>query len=180
MRGIGAVAADRPLERIEGHDVAGAFPDRAEMGVAQQPRGGEFLDVTDAAAHLQRVTTDLARIAGGAEFQRRRQNTQQRRGVLAAGLGAVERVRGEKAHRQRLLGGQHDLHQLPPRQRQIDNALAEHHAILRHRHGVVMGAPHQRGGFDAVGKPRRIDHFGHLHEAAIELADRIGNQRPPA
>ena len=88
-RGIGAVAADRPLQRIERHDVAGAFPDRAEMGVAQQPRGGEFLDVADAAAHLQRVAADLARIAGGAEFQRRRQDAQQRRGVLAAGLGAV-------------------------------------------------------------------------------------------
>ena len=47
---------------------------------------------------------------------------------------------------------------------------------VRHRHGVVMGAPHQRGGFDAVGEPRRIDHFGHLHEAAVEPADRVGDR----
>ena len=153
-RGISTMAADRALERIERHDVAGSFPDRTEMGIAQQPRGGEFLDVTDAAAHLQRVAADLAGIAGGAEFQCRRQDAQQRRGVLAAGFGAIERVGGEKAHRQRLLGGEHDLHQLPPRQRQVDDAASEHHAILRHRHRVVMGAPHQRGGFDAVGEPR--------------------------
>ena len=175
-RGIGAMAADRALQRIERDDVAGAFPDRTEMGVAQQPRGGEFLDIADAAAHLQRVAADLAGIAGGAEFQGRRQDAQQRRGVLAAGLGAVERVGGEETHRQRLLGGQHDLHQLPPRQRQVDDALAEHDAILRHRHRVVMGAAHQRGGFDAVGQPRRVDHLGHLHEAAVEPADRIGDR----
>ncbi len=72
--------------------------------------------------------------------------------------------------------GEHDLHQLPPRQRQIDDAASEHHAILRHRHRVVMRAAHQRGGFDAVGEPRRIDHFGHLHEAAIEPTDRIRNR----
>ena len=49
-------------------------------------------------------------------------------------------------------------------------------AILRHRHRVVVGAAHQRGGFDAVRQPRRVDHFGHLHEAAIEPADRIGDR----
>ena len=54
--------------------------------------------------------------------------------------------------------------------------LAEHHAISRHRHRVMMRAPHQRGRFDAVGKPRRIDHLGHLHEAAIELADGVGDR----
>ena len=48
--------------------------------------------------------------------------------------------------------------------------------FLRHRHRVMMRAPHQRGRFDAVGKPGRIDHLGHLHEAAIELADRIGDR----
>ena len=103
-RRFGAMAADRALQRIDRDDVAGAFPDRAEMRVAQQPRGGEFLDVADAAAHLQRIAADLAGIAGGAEFQRRRQDAQQRRRVLAAGLGAVERIGGEEAHRQRLLG----------------------------------------------------------------------------
>ena len=121
-RRVGAVAADRALQRIDRDDVAGAFPDRAEMRVAQQSRGGEFLDVADAAAHLQRIAADLSGIAGGAEFQRRRQDAQQRRGVLAAGLGAVERIGGEETHRQRLLGRQHDLHQLPPRQRQVDDA----------------------------------------------------------
>ena len=167
-RGIGAMAADRALQRIECDDVAGAFPDRAKMGVAQQARSGEFLDIADAATHLQRVAADLAGIAGGAEFQGRRQNAQQRGGILAARLGTVERVGGEETHRQRLLGRQHDLHQLPARQRQIDDALAEHDAILRHRHRVMMGAAHQRGRFDAVRQPRRVDHLGHLHKTAIE------------
>ena len=69
------MAADRPLHGVDRNNIAGAFPDRAEMRVAQQPRGGEFLDVADAAAHLQRIAADLARIARGAEFQRRGQNT---------------------------------------------------------------------------------------------------------
>ena len=138
--------------------------------------GRKFLDVADAAAHLQRVAADFSRIARRAEFQGRRQNPQQRRRILAAGLGAIERVGGEKTHRQRLLGRQHDLHQLPPRQRQVDDALAEHHAVSRHRHRIMVRAPHQRGRFDAVGKPRRIDHLGHLHKAAVELADGIGDR----
>src|SRR6266436_9713731 len=57
-RAIGAMAADRALERIECDDVAGAFPDRSEMGIAQQSRGGKFLDVTDAAPHLERIAAD--------------------------------------------------------------------------------------------------------------------------
>ena len=65
---LGAVAADRAPQRIQRDDIAGAFPDRAEMGVAQQPGSGELLDVTDAAAHLQGVAANLARVAGGAEF----------------------------------------------------------------------------------------------------------------
>ena len=40
-RGFRAMAADGALERIERDDVAGAFPDRAEVGVPQQPRGRE-------------------------------------------------------------------------------------------------------------------------------------------
>ena len=48
--------------------------------------------------------------------------------------------------------------------------------FLRHRHRIMMRAPHQRGRFDAVGKPRGVDHLGHLHEAAVELADRVGDR----
>jgi hypothetical protein len=96
-RRIGAMPADRSRQRIDGDDIAGTFPDRAEMGVAQQPRGCELLDVTDAAPHLHRIAADLARVARGAEFQRWRQDAQQRRGILAAGFRAIERVGGGKA-----------------------------------------------------------------------------------
>src|SRR6516162_3506824 len=74
-RRIGAMASDRPRKRIDRDDVAGALPDRAEMRIAQQPRRGELLDVTDAAAHLERIAADLAGVAGSAKFQRRRQDS---------------------------------------------------------------------------------------------------------
>ena len=48
--------------------------------------------------------------------------------------------------------------------------------FLRHRHRVMIRAAHQRGGFDAVGQPRRIHHLRHLHKAAIEPSYRIGNR----
>src|ERR1700690_3227872 len=32
---VGAMAANRPRERVDGDDVAGAFPDRAEMSITQ-------------------------------------------------------------------------------------------------------------------------------------------------
>ena len=147
------MAADRPLHGVDRNNIAGAFPDRAEMRVAQQPRGGEFLDVADAAAHLQRIAADFSCIAGRAEFQGRGQDAQQRRGILAAGFGAVERIGGQKTHRQRLLGRKHDFHQLPSRQRQLDNALSKHDPVARDSHGIVVRAPHQRGGFDPIGQP---------------------------
>ncbi len=176
QRRIGTVTTDRARQRIDRDDVAGAFPDRSEMGIAQQPRSGEFLDIADATAHLQGIAADFSCIARRAEFQGRRQDPQQRRRILAAGLRPIERICREKTHRQRLLGRQHDLHQLPARQRQVDDTLAEHHAIFRDRHRVMIRAPHQRGGFDAITKPRGIDHLGHLYKTAIELADRIGNR----
>ena len=144
-RAIGAMTADRAFERIERDDVAGAFPDRAEMGVAQQPAGCKFLDVTNAAAHFERIAADFSGIAGGAELQGRGEDAQKRGRILAAGFRAVERVSGQETHRQRLLGRKRDLHQLPPSERQVDDAASEHHAILCNRHRVVMGAAHQRG-----------------------------------
>src|SRR5581483_12461399 len=59
-RRLRAMASDRALERIERDDVAGAFPDRAEMRITQQPCGGELLDIASAAAHLHGIATDLA------------------------------------------------------------------------------------------------------------------------
>src|SRR5260370_30830199 len=88
------MAADRPLQRVQRDDVAGALPDRAEMGVAQQPAGREFLDVADAAAHLQRIAADLARIAGGAEFQGRR--SEEHTSELQSHLNLVCRLLLEK------------------------------------------------------------------------------------
>jgi hypothetical protein len=67
---LGAVAADRALQRVDRHDIAGAFPDRAEMGIAQQPRGDEFLDIPNAPAHLQRVAADLSGISASREILR--------------------------------------------------------------------------------------------------------------
>jgi hypothetical protein len=98
-RGFRAVTADGAPQCVQRDDVAGAFPDRAEMGVTQQPRGRELLDIAGAAAHLERVAADFPRIARRAEFQGRRQDAQQRRRILAAGLGTVERICGEEAHR---------------------------------------------------------------------------------
>jgi len=68
-RAIRTMAADRAFERVERDDVAGAFPDRAEMSIAQQPAGRELLDVTGAAAHLECIAADFSSVAGGAEFQ---------------------------------------------------------------------------------------------------------------
>ena len=66
-----AVAANRAAERIDSDDVAGAFPDGAEMRIAQQPWRGKFLDVANAAAHLERIATDFSRITGRAKFEGR-------------------------------------------------------------------------------------------------------------
>ena len=68
------------------------------MGVAQQARGGELLDVAGAAPHLERVAAHLARIARGAELEHRRQHAHEGGRVLVlAGFRPVEGVRGGEA-----------------------------------------------------------------------------------
>ena len=53
------------IERI---DVAGAFPEHADMGIAHQPRVDPFLDIAIAAAHLHCAGRDRNVVAAGAKF----------------------------------------------------------------------------------------------------------------
>ncbi len=54
--------------------------------------------------------------------------------------------------------------------------MAEHHAVVGDGVRIVMRTPHQRRRLHAVREARPVDHLGHLHEAAIETADCIGNR----
>jgi len=105
----------RPASRIERDDVYRGPPRSSRYcASAHQPRGGEFLDVADAAAHLQRFAQTFAhrrqrgisRSASDAQVGRRGPGCRPRRGRAR---------RREQTHRQRLLGLRHDLHQFPPR-----------------------------------------------------------------
>ncbi len=64
--------ADRAADDIKRVDVAGAFPEHADMRVADQPRVHPFLDVAVAAAHLHGAGRHRNVVAAGAEFQQRR------------------------------------------------------------------------------------------------------------
>ena len=96
-------------------------------------------------------------------------------GLLRAGIGAVHRAGGEQEHRQRLLGRHRDLQQLAAQQRIFDDGLAERLRGRAHSHRLVDAAPHHRGGAHAVRQPRQVDLLHHLLEAAVGLADQIGD-----
>ena len=68
---VGVALADRAGDDIERVDVAGTFPEHADMGVADQPRIHPFLDVAVAAAHFHGAGRYRNVVAAGAEFQQR-------------------------------------------------------------------------------------------------------------
>ena len=176
QRRQGVVTLDR-AQHVERDDVAGAFPDRAEVGVTHQPGVAPFLDVAAAAAHLHRVAGDLAGVAAGAELDQRRQDAHQSVGSAigaADGVRLAQRLGGLQQHGARLLGGQQQLQQLAAHQRQVDQAFAESLALLRDIQRLAIRPAHQPGRTHAVGQARVVDHVGHLLEAAAGFADQPG------
>ncbi|MCY1184637.1 hypothetical protein D9M73_253470 [compost metagenome] len=81
----GLFAGDRAGD-VQRHDVAGAFPDRTEVGIAHQARVAPLLDVADAAAHLHGVAGHPAGVAAGAELDQRGEDAH---ALLRAGIAAV-------------------------------------------------------------------------------------------
>ena len=166
--------ADGALHHVQRVDVGGALPDRADLCVAHQARGHPFLDVADAAADLEGGTGDRDVVAAGAELVDRCEDAQQVRGILVALVRAAHRVGREGVHRQRLLGRQHDLHELPAQQRIFRRGFAEGAAAARGGQRLVEAAAHHRGGAHAMAQPRQVDLAHHLLEAMVHVADQIG------
>ena len=152
QRAQGVVAADG-AQHVERNDVAGAFPDRAQHRVAHAPRVAPFLDVAAAAAHFHRVGADLARVAAGAELDQRREDAHQRIGPRVARVGPAQRFRRLQHHRARLLGGQHQLEQLPAHQRHVTQPLAEGLALAgdEQRFAASRGASARRRACRSTG-----------------------------
>ena len=152
---MAARLADGALDHVERVDVGGAFPQRADLRIAHQTGGHPFLDVADAAAHLERLARHRDVVAAGAEFVDGRQDAQQVGRVLVALLatitfGAAHRVGRKGEHRQRLLGRQHDLHELAAQQRIFRDRLAEGAAAARGGERLIEAAAHHRGGAYAM------------------------------
>jgi hypothetical protein len=138
---------------VERNDVAGALPDRAKVGLAQEPRLDPLLDVTVAAPHFHGIARDLARIPACPELDQRRENAPQRLCRPIAQIGALQTVGGKKCQAEGGLGRQDHFDELPAHQRQLDQALPEGVPAERHGQGLVHGAPHHAGGAHAVRQP---------------------------
>ncbi len=65
---VGAALADGAGDDIERVDVAGAFPEHADMRIADQSRMHPFLDVAVAAANFHGAGRHRNVVAAGAEF----------------------------------------------------------------------------------------------------------------
>jgi len=65
---VRAALADGAGDDVERVDVAGAFPEHADMGVTNQPRLHPFLDVAVAAADFHGTGRHRNVVAAGAEF----------------------------------------------------------------------------------------------------------------
>ncbi|MNG01828.1 hypothetical protein D3C84_848240 [compost metagenome] len=89
LQGSQGILAGDGAGDVQRDYVAGAFPDRAEVGVAHQARIAPLLDVPHAAAHLHGVASDPACVAAGAELDQRREDAHAllRLGIAAIGTG---------------------------------------------------------------------------------------------
>ena len=171
--GQGVFAHDG-AHHVQRHDVAGAFPDRAQVRVAHDARVAPLFDVTAAATHFHGITGDLARIAAGAELDQRREQAGQCVGAFFAGIAAAQGLCRLEHHGARLLGGHHQLGQLALHQRHVDQVLAERLPMPRDVKRFGQGAAHQAGGAHAIGQAGVVDHVRHLRKAAAELAHQPG------
>ena len=147
-QGVERVLAGGGAKDVEGDDVAGAFPNGAEMGVAQQAGVGPLLDVAAAAADLHGVAGDLAGVTAGAEFEERGEDTEEGVGAGLAGIGAAQGVGGLKEHGAGLFGRQRELGQLALHEGHVDQQAAEGAAVLRDVGGFGQGTAHEAGGAD--------------------------------
>ena len=135
-------------------DIAGAFPNRAEVCIARQARIRPFFDVAGAAAHFHRVAGGAPRITAGAELEQWREDANALlRGELLSRIASVGRLqcaRGGKHDRTRRFGGQQNLAQLAAGERHFDQAFTECDAMFGHMPRLKIRAPHQAGGTHAV------------------------------
>ena len=155
-------------------DVAGAFPDRAEVGVAYQPRVAPFFDVARAPAYFHRVAGHAPHVAAGAELDEWREDAHAFAGCLVAGIGLGQFRCGIEHHRARGLGGQHQLHQLAAHERQFNQGLAESAAMIGDIQRFGQRAAHHACGAHAVREPGHVDHVRHLHETPLRVAHHVG------
>ncbi len=132
------------------------------MGVAHQARVHPLLDVAVATAHLHGTGRDRDVVAAGTQLDERRQEAQQRSRLVVAGTGAIHGVCRRHRHRQCLLGRHHDLHELPPEQRMLDDGRAEGVPSARGGQGVIETAAHHRGSAHTVRQPRQVHLIHHL------------------
>ncbi len=170
-----AFALDRTQDVLR-DDVAGAFPDRTQVGITHQPGVGPLLDIAGATAHLHRVAGGFAGIAAGAELEQGREDADAASCSLITGIGGFECARCGEGHRACGFRHQQDFHQLAACQRHLDHALAECHAVARHVPRLEVGAAHQAGSAHAVGQARHVDHVGHLHETTRFFTDEVGHR----
>src|SRR5258706_12203182 len=77
------LAPDRAHD-VEGDDVRSAFPDRAEVRVANEARVRPLLDVTAATAHFHRVAGNTSCVAARAKLEERREDPQPATGPVVA------------------------------------------------------------------------------------------------
>jgi hypothetical protein len=168
-RRMRAVAADGAADDVQRVDARRAFPDETEMSVADELGVGPVLDVAVAAAHLHGAGGDRHVVAAGAVLHQGGEDAELR--LVAPG----HRHGRRDGDREGLFGRHHELEQLPPRHRVIDQGAAEGAAVACHLQRLVQAAPHHAGGAEAVRQAREVDLIHHLPEAAAGLAEDIGD-----
>ena len=195
QRGQARVAVAEQAQQLEGLDIRRAFPDRHDLGVAQQPRRHMVVGVAIAADDLDGAAAGAVGLLGRLIFRQRRGQAQPEavlivfRGTrLVGGVEGAGRLHGEC--QPRLEPRQH-LGELLLDHGIVEDRIAEGAAprgiavSLDEGAALQPGRPH--GVVDAAEAERRhhqLEAFGrrrHLHGPAVEEIDlRRGNAEVPS
>ena len=133
--------ADGALNGVEGIDVAGAFPEQAEVRVTNQSCIGPVFNIAVAAARFHGAGGHRDIVAAGPELDDRGEHSEHLLVVFIA-AGQLAHARRIQQGRQGLLGRHHQFEKLATHQRMLDNRFAKGIAMLAGHHGFVQAAAH--------------------------------------
>mmetsp|Transcript_42313 Transcript_42313/g.99245 ORF Transcript_42313/g.99245 Transcript_42313/m.99245 type:complete len:666 (-) Transcript_42313:1086-3083(-) len=191
-RQLAAVPRGLAADEVVGLDGGGAFVDGQDLGVAVVLRRTGLLDEAHATVHLHAQARDLQAHLGAVALHERHHEVVEGL-VLLAGVGVgvvmrgIEGRGGGAGHRTAAFGQGAHRHQHAAHVGMVNDGRAAGlgavhraglHAVLRIRHGLLVGPVGDAHALQADAVAGRVHHDEHVLQAAVLFADQLADGAP--